>query len=145
MLNLHRTFPFLALFVPFSLACSQAPQPEPPVASSVPHAQSQAESTREVRPAPNPQEIQAVVRLKNDEIRQCYVMGTFRDSQLSGTVHVLFTIETNGRVSATTDGGSNMPDPKVVECVLGVFAKLEFPAGKYDPTQVEYPIRFGKT
>ena len=139
-----RIFPLIALFVPFSLACSTTPQVETPLVASEPPAQSRAEQYEE-RPAPNPQEIQAVVRLKNDEIRQCYVMGTFRDSQLTGTVHVLFTIETNGRVSETTDGGSNMPDPEVVECVLGVFAKLEFPAGKYDPTQIEYPIRFGKT
>lgn len=135
----------IALFVPFSMACSAPPQAETPIAAAVPHGRSHAERSREVRPAPNPQEIQAVVHLKSDELRQCYVMGTFRDSQLAGTVHVLFTIEANGRVSETTDGGSNMPDPAVVDCVLGVFAKLEFPAGKYDPTQVEYPIRFGKT
>lgn len=138
----HR-FPLIAILAPLFLACSAAPQAEAPIAATKP-VQAPVEA-RQARPAPDAQEIQAVVRLKSDELRQCYVMGTFRDSRLSGTVHVLFTIETNGRVSETTDAGSNMPDPEVVECVLGVFAKLTFPAGKYDPTQVEYPIRFGKT
>ncbi|HXS19349.1 MAG TPA: AgmX/PglI C-terminal domain-containing protein, partial [Polyangiaceae bacterium] len=82
---------------------------------------------------------------RSAEIRQCYMLGTFRDSQLEGTVNVLFTINPNGRVSDTVDGGSDMPDPQVVACVLDVFAKMEFRAGGYYPTQVQFPISFGKS
>jgi hypothetical protein len=97
------------------------------------------------QPAPNPREIQAAVHQRSGEIRECYMLGTFRDSQLAGTVHVMFTIVSSGKVTETVDVGSDIPDAAVVECVLGVFAKLEFRAGQYYPTQVEYPIRFGKS
>ncbi len=149
------TFSFFTLAT-LVLGCSQTPPSqvaaEPrvereEVAASTPDGMDESEAAGEEAsgPAPNPQEIQAAIGRHSDEIRQCYVMGTFREPQLAGTVHVRFTINSTGKVSETTDGGSNMPDPQVVECVLGVFANLEFRAGKYFPTEVEYPISFGKS
>lgn len=139
---------FAVCLLPFTYACSQAAPPASapvPAAKALEKAEPTAKADEPDHPAPNPQEIQAAVQEHSDEIRQCYVMGTFRDSQLAGTVHVRFVIESSGKVVEAADGGSNMPDPDVVECVLGVFASLEFRAGKYYPTEVEYPIRFGKS
>ncbi len=133
-----------------NLACSQTPQPTTTTDSASfdlesGQSVSSNQTEEDVQPAPNPGEIQAAVQGRSDELRQCYIMGTFREPQLAGTVHVRFTISSTGKVSETTDGGSNLPDPEVVQCVLGVFAGLEFRAGKYYPTEVEYPISFGKS
>jgi hypothetical protein len=71
-------------------------------------------------------------------------VGTFKNSQLAGTVNVTFTIDTTGHVSQATDAGSDIPDPEVVECVLDVFAEIEFRAGASSETEVTYPVRFGR-
>ena len=80
----------------------------------------------------------------NEALKECYIAGTFKDAQLAGTVNVAFTIEPTGRVSSAQDAGSDMPDPDVVECVVGVFAGLEFPPGGAGATDVTYPVSFGQ-
>lgn len=120
-------------------ACSSQPEPQVPEA---PPPQIDAEEAVYV-PGPSADEIRTAIEQKNTALRQCYMMGTFRDSQLTGTVSVIFTIDTTGKVSEANDAGSNMPDPEVVECVLGVFAQLEFRAGASSATEVTYPITFG--
>src|SRR6478609_3816965 len=147
---MYRTLVTALLLVPASLACSRAAPPsaptEPVVAQSTSSPHDDAlDMADDDRPAPDSGDIHAAVDQRSAEIRQCYMLGTFRDSQLEGTVNVLFTINPNGRVSDTVDGGSDMPDPQVVACVLDVFAKMEFRAGGYYPTQVQFPISFGKS
>jgi hypothetical protein len=141
--------PKLIALVPLALtlACNHTqPAAAPPAAPSVAVTRAHVVPVpQDDHPAPNSQEIQAAVDGRSAEIRECYMMGTFRDSQLEGTVHVRFTIESTGKVTDTADVGSSIPDPQVVQCVLGVFATLEFPAGRYYPTEVEYPISFGKS
>lgn len=95
-------------------------------------------------PGPDPQEIKQAVNARNAELRQCYLVGTFRNSQLAGTVNVLFTIDTAGKVSRASDAGSDIEDPEVVTCVLGVFGNLEFAGGGSSDTEVEYPVIFGE-
>ncbi len=147
---MYRTLVTGLLLFPASLACSRAAPPPAsfeasPVSSAEARHDDEGESADDDLPAPDSHEIHAAVDQRSSEIRQCYMLGTFRDSQLAGTVNVLFTINPNGRVSDTTDGGSDMPDPQVVACVLDVFAKMEFRAGGYYPTQVQFPISFGKS
>jgi hypothetical protein len=147
---MYRTLVTGLLLFPASLACNRAAAPPSSASSNIALS---TESTRdeeegvddEDQPAPDSREIHAAVDQRSAEIRQCYMLGTFRDAQLQGTVNVLFTINPNGRVTDTTDGGSDMPDPQVVDCVLDVFAKMEFRAGGYYPTQVQFPISFGKS
>ena len=69
---------------------------------------------------------------------------TFKNSQLAGTVNVLFTIDTKGKVSQAADAGSDIGDPEVVSCVLNVFGALEFVRGGSSETEVEYPVVFGQ-
>lgn len=123
-------------------ACSSQPQP---IAAPTPPPRAAEPAPAPVvhQPGPSAADIRQAVDSRNDELRRCYMVGTFRDSQLTGTVNVVFIIDTTGRVSRANDAGSNMPDPEVVECVLGVFAQLEFPAGASSSTEVTYPITFG--
>jgi len=90
------------------------------------------------------EDIHKAVRDKNAYLRQCYLAGTFKNTQLEGTVTVLFTIDTEGKVSRASDAGSSIPDPDVVSCVIGVFGKLDFPHGGSSDTDFEYPVVFGR-
>lgn len=106
-----------------------------------PHGATQVAPPIEV--GPSPQEIKAVIDGSEPDVRQCYIAGTFKDSQLAGTVNVTFTIDPTGTVSQAADGGSSLPDPEVVNCVVNVFTQLVFRPGGSGPTEVTYPIRFG--
>lgn len=77
-------------------------------------------------------------------MRQCYMLGSFGDSGFAGTVKVAFTIATSGRVSEVSDAGSDVADQEVVACVMDVFAQMEFRAGGVSPTEVTYPVNFGR-
>jgi|GEM_PF-1746326 len=115
-----------------AVAPTKARQPEP-VDTSAP-----------AGPALNSKEIRVAVSAISDDLQQCYLAGTFRDSSLAGTVHVTFTIEPSGRVSSAVDSGSDLADQDVVECVIDLFAGLSFRPGGQNPTEVSYPIRFNR-
>lgn len=123
-----------------SFACSSTP---PPAQAPPAFEQSTPEPEVLVEPGPSPDEIRSVVSGRDGEMRNCFLMGTFKNSQLAGTVNVTFIIETDGKVSDASDAGSDLPDPEVVTCVLGVFAELEFRPGGASATEVTYPVRFG--
>lgn len=131
------------LLLPLSgLACAPELPPEEPAPAPAP-VQEKEEVAKWV-PGPSAQEIQRVIRRRDAELRQCYLAGTFKNSQLAGTVKVLFTIDTEGKVSRTSDAGSDIDDPDVVSCVLGVFGNLDFEKGGSSDTEVEYPVVFGR-
>lgn len=131
-------------FVPACLACAGPTN----VSAESAQAQNSAADLESVgrppsHPGPSAREIKAVVDRSEPEVRQCYIAGTFKDAQLAGTVSVTFTIETSGAVSQAVDGGSNLPDAEVVDCVVNVFSQLVFRPGGSGPTEVTYPISFG--
>src|SRR5688572_13007408 len=135
-----------------STGCAKAPAAPPETPESAPRATASAPTpapaAREVEsptgPAPTSKDIRLAVSTISDDLQQCYLAGTFKDSSLAGTVHVTFTIETSGRVSSAVDSGSDMADPDVVECVIDCFAGLSFRPGGQNPTEVTYPIRFNR-
>lgn len=150
-----KTIPLLAstasLFL-LSTACAKTPAAPaetpraaaPSAASTPPPASAAREDRAPTGPAPSSKDIRLAVSGISDDLQQCYLAGTFRDSALAGTVHVTFTIETSGRVSSAVDSGSDMADPEVVECVIDLFAGLSFKPGGQNPTEVSYPIRFNR-
>jgi hypothetical protein len=87
-----------------------------------------------------PEVIQRVVREHFTVLRKCYEVGLGRDPNLTGRVVVRFVIGRDGKVSAVKDGGSDIPDAQVRECVLGAFSALEFPAPEGGIVTVVYPI-----
>jgi hypothetical protein len=94
-------------------------------------------------PGPSVTDIQRAIVAISPELRQCYIAGTFKDSQLEGTVTVTFTIDNaSGKVSSAIDSGSSLRDPEVVDCVLGTFAELRFDPGGGSPTEVTYSVPF---
>ncbi len=89
-----------------------------------------------------PEVIRRIVRQNYGRFRLCYEMGLKRTATLAGEVIVKFTIDAKGSVSNASDGGSTLPDPAVVSCVLRAFGNLSFPQPEGGVVVVKYPIKF---
>jgi len=86
--------------------------------------------------------IQRIVRLSFGRFRGCYEKGLHDNPALEGRVTTRFLIARDGSVAASGDGGSDIPDPKVLSCVVGAFAQLSFPEPAGGTVTVDYPIAF---
>jgi hypothetical protein len=87
--------------------------------------------------------IQRVVRQNFGKFRACFESGLRRDPSLAGRVSVRFVIGRDGGVMSAASGGSDLPDPAVVSCVVAGFRGLQFPQAEDGGTAtVVYPILF---
>ncbi|HEX2877263.1 MAG TPA: AgmX/PglI C-terminal domain-containing protein [Polyangiaceae bacterium] len=87
-----------------------------------------------------PDVIQAVVRLGFHTLKGCYEEGLSRDHKLEGRVSVSFVIERDGSVKNARDGGSDMSDAAVRDCVVRKFLGFKFPPPDDGIVTVVYPI-----
>jgi hypothetical protein len=86
--------------------------------------------------------IQRIVRQSFGRFRACYEAGLRRNRSLEGRVAVKFVIDRTGAVVSAADGGSDIGDAIVVQCVVAAFAGLSFPAPDGSSVTVVYPIHF---
>jgi hypothetical protein len=86
--------------------------------------------------------IQRIVRQSFGEFRKCYEQGLARDGNLQGRVQVRFVIGRDGNVTSVSDGGSDIPDQAVRDCVFEGVKLLLFPQPEGGIVTVVYPIRF---
>lgn len=86
--------------------------------------------------------IQRIVRLNDGRYRLCYEKALRRDPGLQGRVTVKFMIDRHGAVAVASDGGSDIPDEGVRECVIKSFTSLSFPEPDSGTVTVVYPIVF---
>jgi hypothetical protein len=89
-----------------------------------------------------PETIQRVVRQTFGRFRVCYESALRTNPLLEGRVAVKFTIDPTGAVAVASDGGSDLPDARVVACVVRAFASLTFPEFSAGVVTVIYPLRF---
>jgi Ca-activated chloride channel family protein len=89
-----------------------------------------------------PETIQHLVRRQFGRMRGCYEAGLRRNASLSGRVTVRFVIGHEGTVTNVANGGSDLPDPEVISCVVRAFYGLVFPAPEGGIVTVSYPILF---
>jgi hypothetical protein len=89
-----------------------------------------------------PEVIRRIVRQNMGRFRLCFQNGLKHNPTLRGRVSVKFIIDRQGAVSMTADGGSDLPDPSVVGCVVRGFSNLSFPAPEGGMVTVVYPIMF---
>jgi hypothetical protein len=73
---------------------------------------------------------------------RCYRDGVSRNNTLGGTVRLHFAISPSGAVSEVSDGGSDLSDRQVVDCVAEGFYALRFPEPEHGQVNVLYRIRF---
>ena len=74
--------------------------------------------------------------------RLCYENGLRNNPNLQGRVSVRFVIGRDGAVSNVSNGGSDMPDAGVVQCVIRAYYGLSFPQPEGGIVTVVYPIMF---
>ena len=73
---------------------------------------------------------------------RCYRDGVSRNNELAGSLRLRFIVGENGRVESLSDGGSDLNDRQVVDCVAEAFFSLRFPEPKNGHVQVVYRIHF---
>ncbi len=89
-----------------------------------------------------PEVIQRIVRQNYGRFRLCYENGLRNNPNLQGRVAVRFVIGRDGSVSNVGNGGSDLPDPGVVQCVIRAYYGLSFPQPEGGIVTVVYPIMF---
>jgi hypothetical protein len=89
-----------------------------------------------------PEIIQRIVRQNFGRFKLCYEDGLRTNPSLQGRVAVKFAITRDGTVSTSQDGGSDIPDTKVSQCVIRGFSNLSFPQPEGGIVTVVYPITF---
>ncbi len=86
--------------------------------------------------------IQRVVRQNFGRYTFCYQNGLRSNPTLEGRVTVRFVIARDGSVAIAADGGSDIPDKGVAQCVVSSFTNLSFPAPDNGTVTVVYPLMF---
>jgi hypothetical protein len=86
--------------------------------------------------------IQRIVRQSFGRFRGCYEEGLRGNPTLEGRVTARFVIARDGSVATVQSGGSDLPDSRVVACVLRTYSSLSFPPPKEGIVTVTYPLTF---
>jgi hypothetical protein len=89
-----------------------------------------------------PEVIQRIVRQNFGRFKLCYTDGLRSNPSLQGRVAVKFVIARDGSVSTASDGGSDLPDQSVTQCVIRGFSNVSFPAPDSGIVTVVYPLTF---
>jgi len=87
-----------------------------------------------------PEVIQRVVRQNFGRFRLCYENGLRGNPSLNGRVVTKFVIGRDGSVTASQDGGSDLPDRQVIQCIVRSFGTLSFPEPQGGAAMVTYPL-----
>lgn len=89
-----------------------------------------------------PEVIHRIIRQNFGRFRLCYEQGLRNNPNLQGRVSVRFVIGRDGAISNVANGGSDMPDGGVVNCIVRAFYGLSFPQPEGGIVTVVYPIMF---
>jgi hypothetical protein len=89
-----------------------------------------------------PGEIANVVESGFRLYAHCYRDGLARRPGLGGAVRLNFVIDPTGAVERVADGGSDLPDRRVIDCVAQGFFALSFPKPERGRVHVLYRIVF---
>ena len=89
-----------------------------------------------------PEVIARIVRQNFGRFRLCYENGLRNNPNLAGRVSVRFVIGRDGAVSNAANGGSDMADSSVVQCVIRQYYGLSFPTPEAGIVTVVFPVQF---
>jgi outer membrane biosynthesis protein TonB len=82
------------------------------------------------------------MRQSRGAFRRCYEEHLPCCPNLQSRVTVRFVIGRDGSVTQAADAGSDMPDGRIVACVVRAVSALHFPPPKGGPLTVTYPLSF---
>jgi hypothetical protein len=89
-----------------------------------------------------PERIENVVQAGYGLFAHCYRAGLDRDASLGGAVRLKFVIDERGAVARVVDGGSDLPDARVIGCMAEGLYALEFPRPARGRVHVFYNVVF---
>ena len=89
-----------------------------------------------------PDAIDNVVEAGYPLFARCYRDGVSRNNDLGGNIRLHFVVSASGAVSEVSDGGSDLSDRQVVDCIAEGFYALRFPQPDHGSVSVLYRIRF---
>jgi hypothetical protein len=89
-----------------------------------------------------PDAIDNVVEAGYPLFARCYRDGVSRNNDLGGDIRLHFVVSPAGAVSDVSDGGSDLTDRQVVDCIAEGFYALRFPQPEHGSVGVLYHIRF---
>lgn len=72
-------------------------------------------------------EIKRLVEASEGSLMRCYRFGLADNPNLAGRVVVQVEVKAASEARLVKNGGSDLPDSRVVQCVLSVFRKIAFP------------------
>lgn len=88
-----------------------------------------------------PLTVQRTVRRHYEAFRRCYESRLAANPKLEGRVVVRLVVGDDGAVRKLQKGGSDVPDPELIDCATAEFARTVFPKSGSETTVV-YPIMF---
>jgi hypothetical protein len=89
-----------------------------------------------------PDAIDNVVEAGYPLFARCYRDGVSRNNDLGGNIRLHFVVNPSGSVSEVSDGGSDLNDRQVVDCIAEGFYALRFPQPEHGNVGILYHIRF---
>lgn len=88
------------------------------------------------------EKVREVVSTSYDQLKACYGQALVRDHAISGNVTFEFVIGRAGEVTSAQARAATFPDCQAIECMLGQFRALSFPAPVGRSVRVIYPINY---
>lgn len=96
-------------------------------------------------PGRRPADLMTIIGTHRDEARACYDAALKAHPGIEGNLDIKFTIDPKGVVvdGAADDGKSDIHEPGVVTCIVGVLKKIKFAEHpKGFETKAHYPFNF---
>ncbi|HEX4925798.1 MAG TPA: AgmX/PglI C-terminal domain-containing protein [Bdellovibrionales bacterium] len=86
--------------------------------------------------------IASVIQKHTGFLNRCYAQLLSKSPQAKGEVHLTFTIQPNGSVTALRVLKSTLDDADLQKCVISVVERAQFRGFRAEPIVVNYPIYF---
>lgn len=76
------------------------------------------------------------------KLRRCYLLGLANNPNLMGRVGMNVVLAGAGKPKSVENGGSDLPDMTVVECVIAEVGRISFPAPSANEAKLKLSIMF---
>lgn len=86
--------------------------------------------------------ISATIKRYNLEFRRCYTHLQETSPNISGIVHLSFSIHNDGKVGDIQFPNSQISDQSFLACLKTVTERIQFQTFKGDPIEIDIPINF---
>lgn len=90
----------------------------------------------------HPDAVDESIRAGLERFAGCYRAGLARNPNLTGRVAVRLSVDMNGAVAESCNGGADLPDASVVQCVVREAKRLKFPPPESRSVTLVSPLTF---